>query len=66
MTKYLNDPIKNIVSEARSFSLHKSINLNALDPSEGGRQAIQDKRDMEQIKDNIKDVLPRYLKEQLK
>ena len=53
--------ISGVLSEARSFSLHKSVNLNNLGGADNSNlKEIHEMRNIKQIKMTIKEIIPNY------
>jgi hypothetical protein len=53
----LNSP-SNIIADARSLQLHKTIDLNRLGNKKADLQKINEKRDISQLKNTIKEIMP--------
>jgi hypothetical protein len=63
----LNNSPSKILAEARSLQLHKSIDLNRLGVNnKADLQKINEKRDISQLKNTIKEVFPHAATDKMK
>lgn len=61
----MNSP-SNIIADARSLQLHKSIDFNRLGAKKADLQKINEKRDISQLKNTIKEVIPEATTDKMK